>query len=62
MPSIDTCCGVSLETLHVLASTGNGQYIDLTLRETLFDAGLGAGDLAQSERHLIAKKLDVLGN
>ena len=35
MPSIDTCCGVSLETLHALASTGNGQYIDVTLRETV---------------------------
>ena len=27
-----------------------------------FDAGLGAGDFTQSERQLIAKKLDVLGN
>ena len=35
MPWIDTCCGVSLETLHALASTGNGQYIDVTLRETV---------------------------
>ena len=35
MPSIDTDCWVSQETLHALASTGNGQYIDVTLRETL---------------------------
>ena len=32
MPSIDTCCGVSLETLPAPASNENGQYSDVTLQ------------------------------